>query len=194
MNHSEIILMIQKLIINSGEFAYINGNNRSGKSLFLASLGNRYSHFQGSLRLNQELVTDKHYSTLIRLIHHDSVVFGDQGIMENIGFGLKSKIEANSDLINILSKFNLPLEKNIKCDRLSLSEQKCVELVRAYMQKPLMLLFDDLDIYFDSKLFDEIYALLTKMKKNGTIIIASGKKPLNSEKQYVIQNKRLELK
>ncbi len=194
MNHSEIILSIHNFILNSGDFAYIYGDNRSGKSLFLSCLGNCYPHYNGYLKLNHENVNDKHYSTLIRLIRNENIVLPDQGIIENIGLGHKNKLENNEDLIELLTQFKMPFEKNIKCAMLSQSEQKSIELIRAYIQKPLMLLFDDLDNYFDSKHFEGIYNLLLKMKKNGTIIIATGKSQFNTEKQFIIQDKGLVLK
>ena len=63
-----------------------------------------------------------------------------------------------------------------------------------HTQKPMMLIFDDLDNYFDSQQFESIYKLLVKMKKQGTIIISSGKSEFNKEKQYIIENKGLLLK
>ncbi|HPY96966.1 MAG TPA: ATP-binding cassette domain-containing protein [Candidatus Cloacimonadota bacterium] len=190
-NHSEIILIVEKLVIDTGEFAYFNGENRSGKSLLLSSLGAVYHNYHGKIYLNNKEPYDKNYHKLVRIIQNENLIFGDLGIVENIGFKEPEDFRADSSLIDLLVDFNLPVEKNVKCGQLSQSELKCIELIRAYMQKPMMLIIDDLDNYFDSKIFDKIYDLLVKMKKQGTIIISSGKAEFNAEKQFLITEKGL---
>ncbi|MCB5250244.1 MAG: ATP-binding cassette domain-containing protein [Candidatus Cloacimonadales bacterium] len=193
-NHSEIILEIENLIVNAGEFIYFLGANSTGKSLLLSTLAACYHNFNGSIVLNKKHISDKNYNKLVRIIHNDNLVFPNQSILDNIGFNDKNKIELNDELIDLLLQFKIPFESKINCSFLSQSEIKCVELIRAYTQKPMMLIFDDLDNYFDSQQFESIYKLLVKMKKQGTIIISSGKSEFNKEKQYIIENKGLLLK
>lgn len=194
MNHSEIILMIPELHINSSEFIYIYGENNEGKTLLLSALANEYRHFKGSVKLNSYPVHDKYCHNKIRFIQEIPAILPDKTIMENISIAFSDKKHIQKEAVDLLDQLMLPYDKKIKCAELSHSDLKCIELIRAYLQQPLMLLFDDLDNYFDFTRFEQIYKLILNLKQKGSIIIATGKSSFPKEKQYAINDKRLELK
>lgn len=195
-NHSEIILHIEELTMQSGEFYYICGKNRSGKSLLLSAIAGEYHNFKGKLQFKGKSVTDKSFHDKIRYIKNEAAIFPGDNSEHNILISSKDKVLSKNlaDLIPSVFKFKLNLEKNIPCAQLSNSELKLIEIIRAYLQKPYVLLIDDLDNYFDSEYFESVYSLISGLKQNGTLIIATGKSLIQNEKQYLISENTLELK
>ena len=177
MNHSELILSIEDLTLNSGDFYYICGKNRSGKSLLLSLINNTYHNYRGEVKYKDRNIDDRFFHEKIRLIRDTAAIFPTLSIEENILLGIKDKNQKKiiEECVPLLSKFKLGFNKNLNCSKLSSSELKIIEIIRGYIQKPYMLLIDDIDNYFDTEYFEGIYNLINQMKQNGTLIIASGK-------------------
>ena len=194
MNHSELILSIEDLTLNSGDFYYICGKNRSGKSLLLSLINNTYHNYRGEVKYKDRNIDDRFFHEKIRLIRDTAAIFPTLSIEENILLGIKDKNQKKiiEECVPLLSKFKLGFNKNLNCSKLSSSELKIIEIIRGYIQKPYMLLIDDIDNYFDTEYFEGIYNLINQMKQNGTLIIASGKSLLQNEKQLIIKDHKLE--
>ena len=96
-NHSEIILEIENLIVNAGEFIYFLGANSTGKSLLLSTLAACYHNFNGSIVLNKAYF-DKNYQQTGTHIHNTTWFPKPKHLKDNIGFNDKNKIELNDEL------------------------------------------------------------------------------------------------
>jgi ABC-type molybdenum transport system ATPase subunit/photorepair protein PhrA len=77
---------------------------------------------------------------------------------------------------------------------LSYSEQKFVELVRAAVQIPNIILLDDMDAYFDEVNYNKALQILQNCLDNNSIIIATSRTLLeNFNHTMRLQNKELML-
>ena len=78
-----------------------------------------------------------------------------------------------------------------KCSVLSYSQLKMVEIIRAIMVNPVVILVDDIDNYFDDVNMSILFEIL-EQSKNDFSFIATSKKLIERFKNvYRIQNKNV---
>jgi len=189
----EKLFTLDSFILSDKQKAIIVGNNDTGKSLFLKAIHGEHTEFEGNIFIKEKpaIFYKKRKKTI--LIENSVKFLPKESIWKNIVLPLdkeKSKKEEKiNDLCNIAGLGEI---YNSNADNLSYSSQKLVELIRAVIQQPYLILIDDIDNYFDDIKMVRVNEIMKFVTDNGTSIICTSKKKLEDFDVYCrIQNGKM---
>ena len=190
------------LKIEKGEFAFIVGDSGSGKSTLIRLLLKELDPTSGSIIVNgQNLNRLKHrkipqYRRHLGVVFQDFRLLKDRNIYENIAFALrvtetspriiKQKVPAALSLVGLAQKYKaFPKE-------LSGGEQQRVEIARAIVNEPAILLADEPTGNLDPTNSWEIMKLLEEANERGTtvLVVTHNQEIVNEMKKRVITMKK----
>jgi cell division transport system ATP-binding protein len=178
-----LILQDVNIIVNRGEFVYLVGKTGTGKSSLLKTL---YGDL--SLREGEGIVVGYNLSELdwkkvpylrrnLGVVFQEFQLLTDRNVNENLKFVLKAtgwkddklmdeKISDVLDKVGLRTKgFKMPFE-------LSGGEQQRVDIARALLNSPKLILADEPTGNLDPETSDEIMQLLVSISRDyGTAII-----------------------
>jgi ATP-binding cassette subfamily B protein len=170
--------------IKSGKTLAILGKTGSGKSTILDLIGRLYDIDNGTLLIDDTIISDLNLYSLresIGYVPQDAFLFSDS-IKNNIKFG---KEDATDDEVIEAAK-NARVHKNIigfnkgydtilgeRGITLSGGQKQRVSIARAIIKKPDILLFDDCLSAVDTETEEKILKNLVKLTKGKTTIIVS---------------------
>jgi len=170
--------------LKSGETLAILGKTGSGKSTILDLIGRLYDIDEGSILVDDTVISDLNLYSLresIGYVPQDAFLFSDS-IRNNIKFG---KEDATEDDVIEAAK-NAKVHKNItgftkgydtilgeRGITLSGGQKQRVSIARAIIKKPEILLFDDCLSAVDTETEEKILKNLVKLTKGKTTIIVS---------------------
>lgn len=184
---NSFILRIEELSVSGGQCIQICGNNNSGKSLLLKTLAGIHQDFSGSLLYNG--LPEKAGNYRVLLIDDFNAVITPKSVKYNLYLPLKKiskRKQVHLDKMLETTQLQKKLDYNIA--ELSRSEIKSLELVRAIIQQPHFVLFDDLDTYFDKATLENLQYTLEYANKTGTSIISTTKSMMpDIETTYMIR-------
>jgi len=205
-----LILGNVNIVVNKGEFVYLVGKTGTGKSSLLKTMYGDLTMKEGEgtvAGFNLREMTWKKVPYLRRnlgVVFQDFQLLTDRNVMDNLKFVLKAtgwkdeklmkeKIDDVLDKVGLKSKgFKMPYE-------MSGGEQQRVDIARALLNSPKLILADEPTGNLDPETSDEIMQLLFQISKEyGTTVIMAthdyrvvGKFPartLRTEKGKVLDN------
>ena len=192
VNDAEL-LEINNLEIKNSENHLILGSNKTGKSLFLKTIHGLHSNFEGEILIKEKppLFYKRKKKTI--LIETSPHLLWEEDVWKNIILPLPKVTSRQKQKIRELCKTaDLFDDLKTKPEHLSFSTQKFIELIRAVIQLPYLILLDDLDCYFDEINLSKALEICNFALNAGTSILATSKTGLeNFENIYRIQNKVL---
>jgi cell division transport system ATP-binding protein len=178
-----LILQDVNITVNKGEFVYLVGRTGSGKSSLLKTLYGEIPLKEGEGQVTGFNLRDMDWKKVPYLRRNLGVVFQDfqlltdRDVNENLRFVLKAtgwkdiglmdeKIADVLDKVGLRSKgFKMPFE-------MSGGEQQRVDIARALLNSPKLILADEPTGNLDPETSDEIMQLLFQISKDyGTTII-----------------------
>jgi cell division transport system ATP-binding protein len=181
-----LILQDVNLVINKGEFVYLVGKTGTGKSSLLKT-------FYGELPLTEGKATVAGYDlrTLnwksvpylrrsLGVVFQDFQLLTDRNVNENLKFvlratGWKDDKLMNEKIADVLDKVGLK-SKGFKMPfEMSGGEQQRVDIARALLNSPKLILADEPTGNLDPETSDEIMQLLFHISRdfNTTIVMAT---------------------
>ena len=183
---SNLILQDVNLTINKGEFVYLVGKTGTGKSSLLKTLYGELPLTEGDasvvgFNLRQLGWRKVHYLRRnLGVVFQDFQLLTDRNVSDNLKFVLKAtgwtdaklmdeKIEDVLDKVGLKAKgFKYPFE-------LSGGEQQRVDIARALLNSPKLILADEPTGNLDPETSDEIMNLLFHISRdfNTTILMAT---------------------
>ena len=190
--------------LNSGETLAILGKTGSGKSTILDLIGRLYDIDNGSILVDNTVISDLNLSSLresIGYVPQDAFLFSDT-IGNNIKFG---KEDATEDEVIEAAK-NARVHKNIigfnkgyetilgeRGITLSGGQKQRVSIARAIIKKPDILLFDDCLSAVDTETEEKILKNLVKLTKDKTTVIVSHRvsSAKNADKIIVLEDGKI---
>ncbi len=179
------------ITLEKGEKILLVGKNSTGKSLFLKSLHKQYFNHNGNFEIKNDGFLKKRRKESL-LIDNQVNLIPEQTIYKNIILPLKKindrKIELISDLCR---EGGLGEIYSVKISQLSYSQCKMVEIIRAIVVNPLVILLDDLDNYFDDINISVMFKLFEISKAKHSLIATSKKIIENFNQIYRIQNQKV---
>jgi branched-chain amino acid transport system ATP-binding protein len=151
------------------------GPNGAGKSTILHSIYGFTNIFSGKIEIDGKEITkltpaEKLKSVGIAYILQDSSVFPDMTVEENLLMGgyIKDKTEdSHQEAEKILEKYErLRNRRSQPAKVLSGGERRLLEISRALVMKPSVLLVDEPSIGLEPKYIDMVFEILGDLQKN----------------------------
>jgi branched-chain amino acid transport system ATP-binding protein len=163
------------LTISKAQSLCLIGPNGAGKSTILHSIYGFTNIFSGKIEMNGKEITklspaEKLKSAGIAYILQDNSVFPDMTVEENLLMGgyIKDKTEESyREAEKIFEKYErLRNRRNQPAKVLSGGERRLLEISRALVMKPSILLVDEPSIGLEPKYIDMVFEILDDLQKN----------------------------
>jgi ABC-type transport system involved in cytochrome c biogenesis ATPase subunit len=189
------VLIADYAVFQPGTSYLILGKNQSGKTLLLKAISGQYKAVSGDINWQEKKIFSSKMKCSHIFIERSCHLLPQKSVWENLCLPfakltsrLKNKITENAHLAGLTAKIDE------KAGSLSYSEQKFIEIVRAAVQIPNIILLDDFDAYFDEVNFSKAMHILENCLQNNSILIATSRNLLeNFNHNMRIQNKELML-
>ena len=169
------------LFISKAQSLCLIGPNGAGKSTILHSIYGFTNIFDGQIEIDGQNITkltpaEKLKSVGIAYILQDNSVFPDMTVEENLLMGgyIKDKTEeALDETERIFEKYErLRKRRNQPAKVLSGGERRLLEISRALVMQPSVLLVDEPSIGLEPKYIDMVFEILSDLQKtDGKTII-----------------------
>lgn len=163
------------LRLGKGQSLCLIGPNGAGKSTILHSIYGFTQIGQGHIRIGGQDVTDltpneKLKSAGIAYILQDNSVFPDMTVEENLlmgGYLLSSLAEARRATARVFEKYGrLAERRHQRAGVLSGGERRLLEISRALIMDPDLLLVDEPSIGLEPRFIDMVFEILDDLQKN----------------------------
>ena len=163
------------LFVSKAQSLCLIGPNGAGKSTILHSIYGFTNIFSGKIEIEGKEITkmtpaQKLKSVGIAYILQDNSVFPDMTVEENLLMGgyIKDKTEESyQEAEKILEKYGrLRNRRNQKAKVLSGGERRLLEISRALVMKPNVLLIDEPSIGLEPKYIDMVFEILGDLQNN----------------------------
>mgnify|MGYP006292813669 FL=1 len=189
------LLKIPELNLEYPERILVFGRNSSGKSILLETLNSDYRNYEGKIefKVKKSLFQQKETKPKIKMINNNCQLDIHKPIFTNFTakFGTIDKKKKNK-INSILSFFNYSKPETTIISTLSNSQKKLIELIIVILSNPHIILFDDIDNYFDKLNLRRILNFIKTEVDNNFIFLATAKEKIdNFDRIYRIQNKEV---
>ena len=163
------------LTVSKAQSLCLIGPNGAGKSTILHSIYGFTNIFSGKIEMDGNEITklspaEKLKSVGIAYILQDNSVFPDMTVEENLLMGgyIKDKTEESyKEAEKIFEKYErLRNRRNQPAKVLSGGERRLLEISRALIMKPSVLLVDEPSIGLEPKYIDMVFEILGDLQKN----------------------------
>ena len=169
------ILHDLNLYVGRGQSLCLIGPNGAGKSTILHSIYGFTNIFSGQIKFDGKDITnltpaEKLKTVGIAYILQDNSVFPDMTVEENLLMGgfIKDKTEESfEEAEKVLKKYErLNNRRNQPAKVLSGGERRLLEISRALVMKPSVLLVDEPSIGLEPKYIDMVFEILRDLQQN----------------------------
>ncbi|MDA0870651.1 MAG: ABC transporter ATP-binding protein [Proteobacteria bacterium] len=163
------------LMISKAQSLCLIGPNGAGKSTILHSIYGFTNIFSGKISIDGKDITnltpaEKLSSVGIAYILQDNSVFPDMTVEENLLMGgyTKDKVEESyEEAKKVLDKYErLKNRRNQPAKVLSGGERRLLEISRALVMKPSVLLVDEPSIGLEPRYIDMVFEILRDLQEN----------------------------
>ena len=163
------------LMVSKAQSLCLIGPNGAGKSTILHSIYGFTNIFSGKISIDEKDITnltpaEKLTSVGIAYILQDNSVFPDMTVEENLLMGgyAKDKVEESyEEAQRVLDKYErLKNRRNQPAKVLSGGERRLLEISRALVMKPSVLLVDEPSIGLEPRYIDMVFEILRDLQQN----------------------------
>ena len=166
--------------VEQGEFVFLIGSSGAGKTTMLKLMGGELAPDEGTVLVNNVNIARFFGPWRVRLartfgiVSQQTLLIRKRTIMENLmvaarASGLQRKSRASAE--KALGLVGLPGVGDCYPAQLSIGEVRRVELARALISSPPILLLDELTANLDDDTIWDIMHLLNELNSRGTTII-----------------------
>src|SRR5512143_455065 len=166
------------LDVRAGEIHALLGENGAGKSTLVKIMYGLIQPSEGELRWMGEKLelagpSDARALGIGMVFQHFSL-FENLTVAENVALGLAptepfSAISAR--LAEVSQRYGLPLEPRREVWRLSVGERQRIEIVRALMQNPKLLILDEPTAVLTPQEAEQLFIVLDRLRDEGRAIL-----------------------
>ena len=182
-----VVLHDLSLTVDEHQCVALIGASGSGKSTLLRCVNLLEIVDDGVITLEGRDITDPVVSDLhadevrarIGMVFQSFNLFPHLSVLDNITLAPRrvhgvAKAEAERDALAMLKRVGLADKATARPDDLSGGQQQRVAIARALVNKPVLMLFDEVTSALDPELVGEVLALLTQLKNDGmTMLVAT---------------------
>jgi branched-chain amino acid transport system ATP-binding protein len=163
------------LVCSKGQSLCLIGPNGAGKSTILHSIYGFTNIFSGKVTIDDKDITnvtpaEKLKSVGIAYILQDNSVFPDMTVEENLlmgGYTKDKTEEAYEEAQRVLEKYErLKNRRNQPAKVLSGGERRLLEISRALVMKPSVLLVDEPSIGLEPRYIEMVFEILKDLQQN----------------------------
>ena len=163
------------LRIGKGQSLCLIGPNGAGKSTILHSIFGFTRIFSGDISIDGRQITilspnEKLKDSGIAYILQDNSVFPSMTVEENLlmgGFLLDKTADAKKAVDEVFSQYNrLKKRRNNKASSLSGGERRLLEIARALIMNPKVLLVDEPSIGLEPRFINMVFEILQDLQSN----------------------------
>lgn len=167
------------LVVEEGSLTCIVGPNGAGKSTVLRTISGLLKPRHGIITFHGRTINGMAAPDILRLgiahIPQEHSLFPDMTVRENMELGggfLRDREKIKRRLTQIEERF--PLVKDRSGERarsLSGGQQRQIEIARALMLSPELVLIDEPSMSLDPKTMHQVFETITLMHRSGTTIL-----------------------
>jgi len=168
--------------ITSGQIIGLVGENGAGKSTLVSILGAVYEPTKGKLYLDGEelkfISPQDAYACGISVIHQHYSLIPELSIAQNLFFnqeprrmGFINRAEMNRQAKKMLADYNLDLPVNTKAYKLTVGQAQLVEVVKAALSNPWLVIMDEPTSSLSKTESDKLYELVELLAKKNVAIV-----------------------
>ncbi len=164
--------------IRKGRIHALLGENGAGKSTLVKILYGLVSSDSGNIFLNNEKINFNSPSEAkikgIGMVFQHFSLFESLTVSENLILGLEEKIsfkKLKEKAIEISKKYDLSLDLDSPINTLSAGEKQSVEIVRALLQEPKILIMDEPTSVLTPIEAEVLFKVLKKLTEEGKTIL-----------------------
>lgn len=164
-----------------GEMAYITGHSGAGKTTLLKLIMGIERANGGQIIFNGHDITRlaEHELPFLRrkigMVHQNYSLLTDRSILDNVALPLiimgQTKVTAEREARLALDRVGLQNKANFRPLHLSGGEQQRVDIARAIVHRPQLLLADEPTGNLDDRLSFEIFRLFEEFNQAGTTVL-----------------------
>jgi simple sugar transport system ATP-binding protein len=166
------------LDLYAGEIHALLGENGAGKSTLVKVMYGLIQPSAGELRWMGEKVeltgpSDARARGIAMVFQHFSL-FDNLTVAENVALGLDGSetfAAMSARLAQVSRDYGLPLDPNREVWRLSVGERQRIEIVRALMQNPKLLILDEPTAVLTPQEADQLFTVLERLKSEGRALL-----------------------
>lgn len=156
------------LTVEAGEIRCLLGPNGAGKTTLLLALAGMLPRFGGDIEVDGTSLAGGRPRDAVRagmvLVPDDRALFRQLSTVQNLRLAVRERSRRAAAVDQVIEYFP-SLEKRLKIDagRLSGGEQQMLAIGRAIVQRPKVLLIDELSMGLAPVVVDEILAVLRRL-------------------------------
>src|SRR6204780_3435536 len=161
-----------------GEIHAVLGENGAGKSTVVKVMYGLIQPSGGELRwMDQRVILagpSEARALGIGMVFQHFSLFENLTVAENVALGLpptESFAEISARLAETARLYGLPLDPKREVWRLSVGERQRIEIVRALMQNPKLLILDEPTAVLTPQEADQLFVVLGRLKSEGRAIL-----------------------
>ena len=164
------------LKIKKGEIRALLGENGAGKSTLVKIIYGVSQPDEGEIYWKGKLLKKRHPDITkklgIQMVFQHFALLNSFSVAENIFLSLKKKTKnLKQKIINTSKKYGLDLDPEKKIFNLSVSEKQRVEIVRALIQNPELLILDEPTSVLNPIEIETLFKFLKKISNEGCSIL-----------------------
>lgn len=165
------------LTLGEGQIHALLGENGAGKSTLVKVLYGLLQADEGTIEWRGKQVSIDNpviaRSLGIAMVFQHFSLFDSLSVLENIALGMGR--DANNDLrqeiIDVSTKYGLPLDPSKSVYTLSVGERQRIEIVRCLLQEPRLLIMDEPTSVLTPQEVSDLFETLKRLSKEGVAIL-----------------------
>ncbi len=158
----------------AGEIHALLGENGAGKSTLVKMIYGLIQPSAGELRwMNEKIVLAGPSAARalgVGMVFQHFSLFDNLTVAENVALGLDGKetfADMSARLAQVSNDYGLPLDPKRDVWRLSVGERQRIEIVRALMQNPKLLILDEPTAVLTPQEADQLFIVLERLRSEG---------------------------
>jgi len=175
------LLTCAAMAIEKGELVNLVGKNRSGKSLMFKTIHGDYYNYTGDILIQEKpaiFYRNRKQTVLVEATSH--LLLGET-VWRNIILPipkLSSRLKLKITELCMFAEIDRLLQQ--KAGKVSYSEQKFIEIIRAVAQLPSIVLIDDIDRFIDPINLAKALKICAFATNSGSSVILSSQNKLEN--------------
>ncbi len=158
-----------------GEIVALLGENGAGKSTLMKIAYGVTRPDQGTIEVDGAIVdidSPKRARSLgIAMVFQQFALFDSLTVLENVALGLPPVPAARSRLLELAARYGLEIDPSQRVHDLSVGERQRIEILRALMSEPRVLILDEPTSVLTPQAVDRLFDTLRQLSADGVSIV-----------------------